>query len=250
MSFFTFVLICAAIAAVIAIVVGVAVLSSRETQLNQMQGALGGFNGAVQFKSANYKKLIAINEVSRKIAFIDTQTSAAKEYALKDILGAELVVDGETLTKSVRSNQVAGAIVGGVLLGGVGAVIGGLSGTKRSEELISSILVQILVNDTQNPRQEIEFVYGECKKGTQSYQDAMDKAKQLSAMLEVIIKREESGQADREAEPVGDYEFDMYYELGNGKTVGITKGEFEKLQQGFSRHPALVAEIEARAPVA
>lgn len=43
----------------------------------------------------------------------------------------ELVFDNETVFSTDRASQAFGTIIGDVLLGGVGAIIGGLSGEKR-----------------------------------------------------------------------------------------------------------------------
>lgn len=71
-----------------------------------------------------------------------------------DILSSELidVKSGVTITKTDRGSQIAGVVVGGVLLGGVGALIGGLTGKKESKTIDTGYaLLKITVNDTENP---------------------------------------------------------------------------------------------------
>lgn len=74
-----------------------------------------------------------------------------KNYTYEDILEVEVLVDGETITKTSRGSQLGGALLGGVLAGGVGAVIGGLSGSTTSQEKVGSIQLKITVNDIKNP---------------------------------------------------------------------------------------------------
>lgn len=71
-----------------------------------------------------------------------------------DILSSELidVKSGVTITKTDRGSQIAGVVVGGVLMGGVGALIGGLTGKKVSKKIDTGYTVlKITVNDTENP---------------------------------------------------------------------------------------------------
>jgi len=62
------------------------------------------------------------------------------------------------VTKTSRSSQIGGAILGGILAGGVGTIIGGLSGKTSSKEKVKTIHLKIIVNDTKNPLQTITFL--------------------------------------------------------------------------------------------
>jgi hypothetical protein len=55
----------------------------------------------------------------------------------EDVIGAEVIKDGTLITKTNRGSQVSGAIVGAALLGPVGLLLGGVTGTKRSEEKLN-----------------------------------------------------------------------------------------------------------------
>ena len=73
---------------------------------------------------------LCIDEVKQKIYLFTNYYNEEKlrSYSLKDLLQVEIIEDNVTITKTSRTSQVGGAIVGGMLAGGVGAVIGGLSG--------------------------------------------------------------------------------------------------------------------------
>ncbi|MDH3268734.1 MAG: SHOCT domain-containing protein, partial [Ignavibacteria bacterium] len=109
----------------------------------------------------------------------------------KDILSSEIIEDGESLQKTVRSSQIGGALIGGLALGGVGALIGGLSGKKKSIDKVKNIDVQIVINDTSNPIHLINcmnFNIGWEKKES-GYKDGIDKARLLHAKIDTIIKQ-------------------------------------------------------------
>jgi len=74
---------------------------------------------------------------------------------ISKITEVELRADETSITKTARGSQLLGAAVGGVLLGGVGAVIGGLSGKKISVSDIKSLELHIKLNDFKNSSHSI-----------------------------------------------------------------------------------------------
>lgn len=78
-------------------------------------------------------------------------TVSVREYRPADILSVEIITDGVSVTRTDRGGQVVGAAVGGALLGGAGAVIGGLSSATTSTNVVSSIELRLLVNDPAQP---------------------------------------------------------------------------------------------------
>lgn len=79
-------------------------------------------------------------------------------YDYKDIIEVELVMDGEILTSTSRGSQLGGALVGGVLLGGAGAVVGGLSGKKSSKETVSQIYIKLTMLSDTNSIKKLVFL--------------------------------------------------------------------------------------------
>ncbi|UYG95333.1 SHOCT domain-containing protein [Cytobacillus firmus] len=125
-----------------------------------------------QYTVPNYS-IIAVDENSQKVCFLKSNSKInndkhlleiekvkydVKVFRYKDVLESEVIIDGETVTKTSRTSQVGGAILGGILAGGVGAVIGGLSGKTSSKEKVKSIQLKVIVNDTKNPLQIINFL--------------------------------------------------------------------------------------------
>ena len=120
-----------------------------------------------------------------------------RNYDFRDILSVEIVEDGHTITKTSRSSQVAGAILGGIVAGGVGAVIGGLSGQTSSHNRVTRIDLKIIVNDTKSPIYTVNFLNLATTKGSWVYKPAMELANHWHALLSVLIK-----QADQEDKAV------------------------------------------------
>jgi uncharacterized membrane protein len=100
-------------------------------------------------------QMISIDENSKKIAFIDGEKYRVYNY--RDILSTELLIDGDEVIKTSRTSQIGGALIGGVLAGGVGAIIGGLSAEQTKESKVSRVDVLVVVNDTRNPTFVLNF---------------------------------------------------------------------------------------------
>lgn len=138
---------------------------------------------------------LAIDENSQMICLIDNRYEIPEFRIVShnDIISCELFQDGSTVTKTVRSSQLGGALVGGLALGGIGAVIGGLSGKTKSTENIRRIDMRIIVNDTKNPLHDVSFLNIETKKegliDGNYYQQALQKARHWHGLIEVLIRR-------------------------------------------------------------
>jgi hypothetical protein len=147
----------------------------------------------------NLEEAIAIDENSKIICFINN-LKIARKYSYKDILECHLIEDGVAITKSSRGSQIGGALVGGLIAGGVGAIIGGLSGQKTSTNLVKSLDLKIIVKDTVNPFFIINFMnnvfeptggqnkIGESKESGK-YKYAFERITHWQSLISVLIKR-------------------------------------------------------------
>ena len=88
------------------------------------------------------------------------------EYRWNRIAAIEVLVNGTTIHQTNRGSQLASATIGGLLLGSVGAVIGGLSGSSRSSERIQGLSLKIIVDDQLRPTYSVTFFKAISKKGS------------------------------------------------------------------------------------
>ncbi len=124
----------------------------------------------------------------------------------KDVLASEISENGNTITRSSRSSQLGGALIGGLTpipylttkgglaLGGVGAIIGGLSGKTVSSDNVQGIDLHLIVNRTNSPIHSINFLEAsgensEIKKSSVLYQESMQKARHWHSLFQVIIRQ-------------------------------------------------------------
>jgi hypothetical protein len=128
--------------------------------------------------------------VHKKREYLDSLKTSNRVITYQDVLSAEVFEDGIAVTKTVRSSQIGGALVGGFAFGGVGAIVGGLSGkTRTSTQKIQRVALRLIINDTAEPLHEVTFLDTETKKDGILYKTAMEKARHWHGLMEVVIKR-------------------------------------------------------------
>jgi hypothetical protein len=120
----------------------------------------------------------------------------------RDLLSSEVFEDNVTITKTARGSQLGGALIGGLALGGVGAIIGGLSGNKTSSDKVNRIDLRITVNRTGSPVHDINFMNVEGKKNGIIYKTAMKQTRHWHGLLGVLIKRADTEDIAQEGELV------------------------------------------------
>ncbi|NMM52937.1 SHOCT domain-containing protein [Paenibacillus aquistagni] len=149
-----------------------------------------------RYTSTNGDVTLSIDETNKQISFIALNSYTDKVYSYRDILKSEILTDGISVTSTNRGSQMGGALLGGLLAGGVGVLIGGLSGSTTSHEKVKKIELNVIVNDTANPIHKIAFLDSEFSayaKDTQEYKDGYNTAYHCHQLIGVLIR-----QADEE----------------------------------------------------
>lgn len=125
---------------------------------------------AVAFDTENSEKLLIENIHKTKtyhflnnfIVFDDKNSQIAHIYikmpniskilfSYEDIISVEIIEDGDITYKKSTIRTIGGTIVGGVLLGGTGAIVGGLSGSSKEKKSIKSVKIKLLLRNVSNP---------------------------------------------------------------------------------------------------
>lgn len=171
--------------------------SAIKTDMSEHIKNIPNFNVTKEIMGNDGLTGIAYDDESKKVCLIKNINENFNQtlYSYKDILSSEILEDGNSITKTARGSQIGGALVGGLVLGPVGLLLGGLTGKKKSINKIHRVDLQIIVNDTANPRHLINFLDMESKKDNYFYKNSIELARQWHAIIKVIIK-----QADLEDE--------------------------------------------------
>lgn len=184
---------------VIAVVVGVIVvaillamnISSKQKAMEEYLGHLEDFSATQKVIGVNGVTGLAVDEQRKKICLIDHMTKqvVSRIFSYKDLLSSEIFEDGEAVSRTERSSQIGGALIGGLAFGGVGAIIGGLSGKTRTSDKVKIIDLRLTVNDTANPLHDVRFLDLETKKESFLYVGAINQVRHWHGLMEVLIKR-------------------------------------------------------------
>ena len=100
------------------------------------------------------------------------------------LLDCEVLVDNTTVMKG----GLGRAVVGGVVAGGIGALVG--ASTKRSTDKTNSMKVRIITTDVNDALVEVPIITSAISRDSQTYRDADKFAQETFATITSIIARE------------------------------------------------------------
>lgn len=154
---------------------------------------LDDFTVSQQIMGSDGESGLAIDETRHKFCLIKQKNGmiSTKIYTYKDLLETEILEDGLSITKTARGSQFGGMLIGGLALGGIGAIIGGLSGKKNQMDKVSSIDLKIIVNDTESAMFLISFLKfpNGYKKDSITYKTSIQRTREWHSLMTVLIKR-------------------------------------------------------------
>lgn len=148
---------------------------------------------------------------------------APQMFDFSDVLDYELVEDGETITKGGLGRAVAG----GVLFGGVGAIVGGVTGGKKSKSVCNKLSVNINLRNDFVSRVEIPLIDNETKKSSFVYKATKDAAQKIISLLAVMVDTQKAApQVAPQVAPLSDADELMKFKQLLDAGV-ITQEEFD-----------------------
>ena len=106
-------------------------------------------------------------------------------YSYDDVIDYELLEDGGSIIKG----GLGRAVVGGALLGGIGAIVGGATGTRKSKQTCTSLKVKITLNDMANPTVYINLITTETKKSSFLYKTCEKQAQEIVSLFQVMCEQ-------------------------------------------------------------
>lgn len=171
-------------------------MEQKRHETNDRLRRIPNYKSSQRYTSANGDVTLSIDETNKQISFVSLSSYQDRVYSYHDILRSEILTDGISVTSTNRGSQLGGALLGSLLAGGVGALIGGLSGSTTSQEKVKKIELNVIVNDTANPIHKIAFLESEFSayaKDTQEYKDGYNTAYHCHQLIGVLIR-----QADEE----------------------------------------------------
>lgn len=99
--------------------------------------------------------LFIMDDFFKVLVIVEEDSYEIFNYA--DIIEVSYEENGNQLYTKSAGRTVGGAIVGGVLMGGAGAVVGGLSGASKQNKEVKSIDIKVLLRSTSRTSYVLHF---------------------------------------------------------------------------------------------
>lgn len=131
-----------------------------------------------------------IDETSRQWAIgkgLIPSLKNAVPYSYDDIVDFELIEDGTSVIKG----GLGSAAVGGVLFGGIGAIVGGVTGGKKAHQKCTSLMIKITVNNINAPTEYIKLITSPTDKKSIMYKSSFQNAQEIISLLQLICNESE-----------------------------------------------------------
>lgn len=204
------VLIFVILAVVILVIVGVV----QGGEIARVEQELRGeFPGAKVYVSTADRSFLVVDFAQKQVVvglkkprgtFLAQEEPYRAQIAFARIIKVEVVSDDTQIASTNRGSQALGATAGALVLGGLGAVIGGLSGSSTTLSGTRRLSLRVTVDDTSKPLHEVTFFETQSKKGGRRGQLLFDQsAKRIAefgAHLDAAVRRTENTDPNSDTE--------------------------------------------------
>lgn len=140
-------------------------------------------------KAGNY--MFIMDNYFKVLVIIGKHIHKSLNYS--DIIEVSYIENGEQLFTKSTGRTVGGAIVGGVLMGGAGAVVGGLSGDTKQNKVVKIMDIKILLRSTEETSCVLHYMDSSNPLKTKEasdkshYEEFLKNANKAKDLLSVII---------------------------------------------------------------
>jgi hypothetical protein len=177
------------------------VIQEKEEQDNFLRQlkSVKGFNLTSYILGADKKSGVAIDEKASKVCLIAGRRDMCQFTVIPHtgILSSEVFEDGNTITKhsTSRSSQIQGALLGGLVLGGPGAIIGGLSGkqTSSTSNVVRKVDLRLIVDIPNKPIHDVSFLCTPCDRDGlldgSIYNQALKSARHWHGLMSILMRK-------------------------------------------------------------
>ncbi len=147
----------------------------------QLSNANIHYDKVINITSTGIDTKVVFDLNNRKIAIIDTNAVKIDYVDFDKIVQCEILEDNSVVMKG----GVGRAVVGGILAGGVGAIVG--AQTRGSSEIVKNLSIRIITNDVINSLVWIHLIKTATKRDSFEYKRNKDAAQQIYSTIISIL---------------------------------------------------------------
>lgn len=142
------------------------------------------------YEQVNYYQYIA-DDINERIFIVKYhgKSFTTQSFKYDDIISLEIIENDITTYKKSTTRTLGGALAGGILFGGAGAVVGGLSGSSTSNREISKYEVKLLIRNVNNPSCILTLIASTISKEDSVYKNINLRANNIKDSVNVIIDK-------------------------------------------------------------
>jgi len=178
--------------------------------------------------SVGVNKQVLFDLESNKIAILDAAANSIDYVEFNKIIDCEIMEDNTTIMKG----GIGRAIVGGVLAGGVGAIVG--AGTRGSSDVVKNLAIRIITNDISNSMVMITLIKSDTKRDSAFYKNCMASAQGIYSTIVSILNSSKTSKQTLSESIDSKSVSDQIRELAKLKEEGLlTEEEFNKKKKAL-----------------
>lgn len=179
------------IIAFVVVVFGAGIAAARDEEAKRTQAMEGMTTEAfvpdkslLKISKKNAEVIgLAINAERSMLCLVQGET--IRHFDTADLIASEVLVDGKMVTRTSRASQFAGFAIGGLLFGGVGSVVGGLSGKTVTQKEVKDVRLRLMVNDLEDPFHVVEMMDASLIRPPKAIAQATEWQDLLSAIIRI-----------------------------------------------------------------
>ena len=180
----------------------------RKNKIDKANDQYKDFNPTVNLTNYSNQYTISIDKEKEKILIIQADDSEEKANTFlldyEDIISVQLMEDKNLIYSKSTLRTIGGGLVGGLVAGGAGAIIGGLSGSSNEKKMVSNISIKLLIRNLEDPSIELICYKGEGINangplGKPIIEEALQVIDHIKVIIDYVDKKEKVNQISKQS---------------------------------------------------
>lgn len=126
---------------------------------------------------------IYLDEVAKRFKIVGARERTNQTFSYSDLIDCELIEDGNSV---IKTSALPKAIAGGILFGGIGAVVGGITGKQTEKKYCDKLSIKFTVKNCKHFSINLDLIKKKTKKDSREYTKAFNLAQEILSAAKVM----------------------------------------------------------------